>query len=66
MAAKLYVATYTPSGAAAWTEWVLPTGSEILAIDGTDVPGRGPVLGLIIKRPSGVYLETIALSEGNA
>lgn len=66
MASKLYVATYTPSGAAAWAEWTLPTGSEILSIDGMDVPGRGPVLGLIIKRPTGVYLETIALTEGDA
>ena len=65
MASRLYMATYAPNGAVSWHEWTLPGDTEILSMDTIEVPGRGPVLGLVIKRPSGVYFETIALSEGD-
>ena len=64
MAARLYVATYNKDGVAAWSEWTLGPGASILAIGAIDVPGRGPVLDLIIERPTGIYLESVTLSEG--
>jgi hypothetical protein len=66
MARRLFVATYAPNGVASWSEWTLPGDAEVLCMDTIEVPGRGPVLGLVIKRPTGIYLETVALSEGDS
>lgn len=63
---RLFVATYAPNGAASWSEWVLPGDATILCMDTIEVPGRGPVLGRVIRRPSGVYVEEIALTAGDS
>lgn len=65
MARHLFMAAYAPNGAASWHKWTLPEDSKVLCMDTIEVPGRGPVLGLVIQRPSGVFLETVALSEGD-
>jgi hypothetical protein len=56
-----YLYEYGEDGArrqGSWSRWAFPAGTEILHLDWA----RGS-LGLLLKRPDGVYLETIHLSS---
>lgn len=63
---RLFVCTFNPkNGKAAWAEWTFSGDETILCMDTQEVPGRGPVLTLIMSRPSGIYMEHISLTEGD-
>lgn len=42
---------------ASWSKWVFPAGTEIIHLDMMD-----GILGMVCRRPDGVYLETVDLS----
>lgn len=50
---------------ASWSEWELAAGSTVLSVDILNLPGQGPVVGLVVKRADVVSLETIALTGGS-
>lgn len=59
---EIYILETTDQGRdrvqAAWSKWVLPTGSEVLSVD----VFQGQV-GLVVKYNDGVYLETLDLED---
>jgi hypothetical protein len=62
----LYVASENAEGVLGWSKWALHESAEIVAIDAMGIPGRGPVLTLVVRRPSGVFIEHIRLTDTEA